>query len=327
MKRVFSGIQPTNTLHLGNYMTLKNFEKLQYDQDSLFCIVNMHAITVNHDPNFLREYSYKLAAIYMASGLDPDKATLFIQSDNPHHAELAWILSCYTYFGELSRMTQFKDKSQKQKSVTTGLFFYPVLMAADILLYHTDLVPTGDDQKQHVELTRDIAERFNKKFGETFVIPKPLISTKEKGSRIMSLQDVDQKMSKSDPNEMNKISLFDSEKDIKKKIMRATTDSETIIQYDIVNKPGVSNLLIIHSSLSGESIESIVQRLEGKGYGDLKKELVQVVTPIILNLQQKTKNLLDTGAVHDALTIGAKKSIEKSTPIIETVKSKIGFLK
>lgn len=217
MKKVFSGVQPTGEIHLGNYITMKNFLKHQEDKECLYCVVDMHSITVPQDPEELRKNSLGLAALYMAIGLDPSKVKIFLQSTVPAHAELSWILQCNSYMGELNRMTQFKDKSQKQTSISTALFTYPVLMAADILLYDTDLVPVGEDQKQHLELTRDIAIRFNNKYGETFVVPEPMIQ--EVGARISSLDDPSTKMSKSNPNQHSKISLLDSPAKIKKTII------------------------------------------------------------------------------------------------------------
>ena len=239
MKRVFSGVQPTGNLHIGNYLgALKQFVELQEDNECIYCVVDMHSITVPQDPAELKKHTLDIAALYMAVGVDPKKSIIFAQSTVPGHAELNWILTCNSYTGELSRMTQYKQKSHGAESAPTGLFMYPVLMAADILLYDTDIVPVGNDQKQHIELTRDIAIRINNKYGETFVVPEGKFM--KAGARVMALDDPTAKMSKSAPNEMSRISLLDEPSKIKKAIMRATTDSEGVIRYDIENKPGVS---------------------------------------------------------------------------------------
>lgn len=260
MKRVLSGVQPTGDIHIGNYVgAMMHFVELQQDHECYFCIVDLHALTVPQDPEELRNKTYELAGIYLAIGLDPEKSTIFVQSQVSAHAELAWLLSCMAYFGELSRMTQFKDKSKGKENVSVGLFTYPALMAADILLYQADYVPVGNDQKQHLELTRDLAERFNNRFGETFVLPEPLIA--DVGARIMSLTDPTKKMSKSDADENGRINLLDSPDVVKKKIMRAITDSESVIRYDPENKPGVSNLLSLYSVMSGLSIPDLEKNM------------------------------------------------------------------
>ena len=264
---LFSGIQPSGDLMIGNYIgSIKNWVKLQDDYQCLFSLVNMHAITVEQDPQALAKRSLDFVALYLASGIDPNKSTVFIQSHVPEHAELAWILNCATYMGELNRMTQFKDKSQKHEhNINAGLFNYPVLMAADILLYQTELVPVGADQKQHLELTRDLATRYNNRFGrDLFKIPEPFIAPATAGGRIMSLQDPTSKMSKSDDNKNNFIALLDDPKTIIKKFKKAVTDSGEVIEYDLENKPGVSNLLTIYSVISGKSIDEVVKHLEGK---------------------------------------------------------------
>ena len=253
MSRVFSGIQPTGNLHIGNYLgALKQFVDLQKSSECVFCIVDMHAITVPKKAAELRESILNVAALYLAIGIDPEKSTVFVQSDVPGHTELSWILTCNSYTGELSRMTQFKQKSRAQESAPTGLFMYPILMAADILLYDADIVPVGDDQKQHIELTRDLAQRINGKYGEdTFIIPEGRYM--KSGARIMGLDDPTNKMSKSAENEYSRISLLDTPNKIKKAIMRATTDSDGIIKYDVENKPGISNLLSIYSAFTNRS--------------------------------------------------------------------------
>jgi len=326
MKRVFSGVQPTGQIHLGNYITMKNFVKQQEDKDCLYCVVDLHSITVPQDPKTLREKTLEVAALYLAIGLDPSKVTLFVQSQVSTHAELAWILNCHSYIGELNRMTQFKDKSAGQKSVSTGLFTYPILMASDILLYDTDFVPVGNDQKQHLELTRDIAERFNNRYGDTFVIPEPMIAKVEDGARIMALDDPTQKMSKSNPNEFSKITLLDSESKIKKSIMKATTDSEGVIRYDFQNKPGISNLLTLYSQFSGESITSIENKYEGQGYGNLKKDLVILIQDDVSAIQKEYNRILTSGEVIDVLKEGKNRADEISTDVLDRVKKKVGFL-
>lgn len=326
MKRVFSGVQPTGQIHLGNYITMKNFVKQQDEKDCLYCVVDMHSITLPQDPEVLKKSIIELAALYVAIGLDPNKVTLFIQSQVAAHAELAWILNCFSYMGELSRMTQFKDKSEGKQVVTTGLFTYPVLMAADILLYDTHYVPVGNDQKQHLELTRDIAVRFNNRFGEIFVVPEPMIAKVEEGARIMSLDDPTLKMSKSNPNPHSKITLLDSMAQVKKTIMRATTDSESIIKYDLIEKPGVSNLLTIYSQFSGESIPEIMLKYEGQGYGALKKDLVEVVISELEPIQKRFHQILDSGDIYDVLKQGRNRAIEISTPVLDRVKKAVGFV-
>lgn len=326
MKRVFSGVQPTGQIHLGNYITMKNFVKQQDDKDCIYCVVDMHSITVPQDPEKLKKSTIELAALYLAIGLDPSKITLFIQSQVSAHAELAWILNCFSYMGELSRMTQFKDKSAGKDIVTTGLFTYPVLMASDILLYDTNFVPVGNDQKQHLELTRDIAIRFNNRFGDTFVVPDPLIAKMEDGARIMSLDDPLSKMSKSNPNEFSKITLLDSEAHVKKSIMRATTDSETEIRYDLANKPGVSNLLTIYSQFSPYSISELEAKLAGCGYGTLKKELVEVVNAEIHDVQSEFNRIMADGIVYDVLKKGRERAEEISQEVLDRVKKAVGFI-
>ncbi len=326
MKRVFSGVQPTGQIHLGNYITMKNFVKQQDDKDCIYCVVDMHSITVPQDPVKLRKSIIELAALYMAIGLDPNKVTLFIQSQVPTHAELAWILNCFSYMGELSRMTQFKDKSEGKDVVTTGLFTYPVLMAADILLYDTHFVPVGNDQKQHLELTRDIANRFNNRFGDTFVVPEPMIAKVEDGARIMALDDPTQKMSKSNPNEHSKITLLEPPANVKKSIMRATTDSDSFIKYDLTNKPGVSNLLTIYSQFSPYSISELESKYEGLGYGTLKKDLVEVVNAELLSVQQRFESIMASGEVYDVLKVGRERATQISTEVLDRVKQKIGFV-
>jgi len=326
MKRVFSGVQPTGQIQLGNYVTMKNFVKQQDEKDCFYCVVDMHAITVPQDPDVLRKSIIDLAALYVAIGIDPNKSTIFVQSMVPAHAELAWVFNCFSYMGELNRMTQFKDKSSGKQAVTTGLFTYPLLMAADILLYDTHYVPVGNDQKQHLELTRDIALRFNNRFGETFVVPEPLIADVKEGARIMAFDDPTQKMSKSNPNANSKITLLDTPAQIKKSIMKATTDSEGEVRYDLENKAGVSNLLTIYSLFSGISIPDIEKQYAGQGYGGFKKDLVEIVQAEVAGVQERYQKILSSGEIYDILKIGAKQANEVSSEVMERVKQKIGFL-
>ncbi|KPV45806.1 tryptophan--tRNA ligase [Alicyclobacillus ferrooxydans] len=323
--RVFSGIQPSGTLTLGNYLgAMKNFVTLQDEADCIFCIVDLHAITVPQEPEKLRQNSINLAALYLASGIDPAKSTLFIQSHVPAHAELGWMLQCVAYYGELGRMTQFKDKSAKKEVVTAGLFTYPALMAADILLYQTSLVPVGEDQKQHLELTRDIAERFNSKFGDTFTIPEPFIP--KVGGRIMSLEEPTKKMSKSDESAGAYISMLDEPSVIRKKISRAVTDSGREVRYDPAEKAAISNLMTIYSLCSGKSIEEIQAEYDGQGYGPFKKDLAEVVVAALEPIQNRYRDLLQSGEVVDILRQGAKRASEQCGDTLADVKSKFGFL-
>ena len=286
---VFSGAQPSGELTLGNYLgALKNWVSLQNEYDCVYCIVNQHAITVRQDPNKLRKATLDTLALYLACGIDPQKSTIFVQSQVPAHAELGWALNCYTYFGELSRMTQFKDKSSRHsENINAGLFDYPVLMAADILLYQANLVPVGDDQKQHLELSRDIALRFNALYGDIFTIPEPFIA--KVGARVMSLQDPSKKMSKSDENRNNVIGLLENPKDVEKKIKRAMTDSDEppVVRYDLKNKAGVSNLLDILTGITGKPIAELEKEFEGKMYGHLKTEVATQVIDMLTGLQAK----------------------------------------
>ncbi|MCG8540971.1 MAG: tryptophan--tRNA ligase [Clostridia bacterium] len=325
MKRVFSGVQPTSQVHIGNYIgAIKRFVEFQNDMDCFFCIVDLHSITLPQDPKKLYENSLQLAALYMAVGLDPSKVTLFLQSQVPTHSELAWLLQCNSYTGELNRMTQFKEKSQGKESITAGLYTYPVLMAADVLLYDTNYVPVGNDQKQHLELCRDIAIRFNKKYGETFVVPEPLIG--KFGARIMSLDDASKKMSKSNEYEHSKINLLDTPSKIKKSIMKSVTDSESEIRFDVENKPGVSNLMVIYNTLSGMSLDDIESKYKGLGYGAFKKDLVEVVVSALEPIQSKYEKILKSGEVEKVLKEGAEKAKEVSNGILNKVKKKIGFV-
>ena len=328
MARILSAIQPSGTLTIGNYLgALKNFVKLQDEHECLFFIVDQHAITVPQDRLELRKKIKELTALYLACGLDPEKATIFVQSEVPGHTQLAWMLTCNTSMGELERMTQFKDKSQKQaakgQGIGVGLFMYPVLMAADILLYDVDFVPVGDDQKQHLELTRDLAERFNNRFGETFKIPEPLIA--KTGARIMSLQEPTKKMSKSDDNPRNFILMTDEPNVIRKKIKSAVTDSDGIIAFDRENKPGLSNLLEICSVITGESIDSIVARYEGCGYGQFKSDLAEVVVAELEPIQNRMKELLNSPIIDEVLDRGAEQANKLAFKKVKKVEHKMGL--
>lgn len=325
MKRVLSGIQPSGQLTLGNYIgAMQNFVKLQQSHQCFFMIVDLHAITVPQEPAALREQSEAVAALFVAAGIDPNQAAIFMQSHVPAHAELGWLLTTLSYMGELERMTQFKDKSEGKGSVGTGLFVYPALMAADILLYQSDLVPVGDDQKQHLELTRDLAQRFNGRFGEFFTVPDPYIP--KVGARIMSLDDASKKMSKSNPNPGSFIALLDPPDTIRKKISRATTDSGREVSYDPANKPEVSNLMSIYALCSGLSIEEVAARYEGTGYGAFKKELAEQVVAVLEPLQEKYHAIRQSGEIHAILAQGAERAAQAASETLRGVKERMGFL-
>lgn len=324
-KTVFSGAQPTGSLTLGNYIgAVQNWKVLEEEHNCIYSIVDSHSLTVRQDPKEFRKTCLSFLVQYLACGLDPNKNIIYFQSHVPQHAELSWILGCNTYVGELNRMTQFKDKAEKHKdNINSGLFTYPVLMAADILLYKADLVPVGEDQKQHLELTRDIATRFNNSYGEIFPIPE--IHTPKVGARIMSLQDPTKKMSKSDENVNGTIFLMDSEDVIMKKMKRAVTDSENIVAYRD-EQPGVKNLIAIYSSLSGISIEDVVSRYEGKGYGAFKKDTAEVVIeflrPFKKNYEEYITNL---DFVEKVYKTGAKKAYELAEDTMNGVRERIGL--
>lgn len=324
MKRVFSGVQPTGNIHLGNYLgALKQFVELQDDHECIYCIVDMHAITVPQDPKELREHILDVAALYLAVGVDPKKSIVFVQSDVPGHAELSWVLTCNSYTGELSRMTQFKDKSKNKESAPTGLFSYPVLMAADILLYDTDIVPVGNDQKQHIELCRDIAIRVNNKYKMTFVVPDGRFL--KEGARIMALDDPTKKMSKSAENVHSRISLLDEPSKIKKSIMKATTDSDGVVRFDVENKPGISNLLNIYSVLSGMSIPELEAKYESKGYGDFKKDLVEVVVEALAPIKERYEEIRHSDELIEILKDGAKRADAIAQQTMKRVKENFGL--
>ena len=327
---LFSGIQPSGDLMIGNYIgSIKNWVTMQDDYDCLFSLVNMHAITVEQDPKQLYNRSLDFVSLYLASGIDPNKSKVFIQSHVPEHAELAWVLNCSTYMGELNRMTQFKDKSQKHaQNINVGLFDYPVLMASDILLYQTEMVPVGADQKQHLELTRDLATRYNNRFEkEIFKVPEPFIPPTTSGGRIMSLQDPISKMSKSDENKSNFIALLDDPKTIIKKFKKATTDSGSEIRYDLENKPGVSNLLTIYSVISGKSIPEVEKHFEDKMYGHLKVELGELVVEYLEPMQQRFHEMRsDETELRNILAKGAEQAREQAQKTLKNVHEAIGFV-
>ena len=322
---IFSGIQPSGTLTLGNYIgALRNFSKLQDDYDCIYSIVDMHAITVRQNPADLRRRCMELAAIYIASGIDPKKSLIYCQSHVSAHAELAWVLNCFTYMGEMSRMTQYKDKCAKHAdNINVGLFDYPVLMAADILLYQTNLVPVGVDQRQHLEICRDIAMRFNGIYGDVFTIPEGYIP--KVGAKIMSLQDPTKKMSKSDPEETF-ISLLDDADTIRRKIKRAVTDSDGEIRFDPENKPGVSNLLSIIAALTGQSVEEAAAELQGQGYGKLKDRVSECVIETLAPLQSEHRRLMaDKAYLQGVLKENAEIANRMALRTLRKVQRKVGF--
>jgi tryptophanyl-tRNA synthetase len=324
MKTIFSGIQPSGSLTIGNYIgAIRQFIELQNTHNCYFCIVDEHAITVPQDRLKLRQNIRSLAAIYLASGIDPKKATLFIQSEVPAHTQLGWMMQSINYMGELERMTQFKDKSEGKDAVSAALFTYPSLMAADILLYNADLVPVGDDQKQHLELTRDLAQRFNNRFVEVFTIPE--ISIPKVGARIMSLQEPTKKMSKSDENLKASIFMLDDPKQIEKKIKSAVTDSEGIVKYDKENKPGVSNLLDIHSVFSGETITELEAKYEGKGYGDFKQGVADAIIAVLKPIQDRYYEILESELLDEILDEGAEKASLVANRTIQKAKKAMGL--
>ncbi len=327
--RVLSGIQPTaDSFHLGNYLgALRNWVALQDTHDAFYCVVDLHAITMGHEPKLLRQRTRASAAQLLAVGLDPERCTLFVQSHVPEHAQLSWVLGCITGFGEASRMTQFKDKSARQgaERASVGLFTYPILQAADILLYQADAVPVGEDQRQHLELTRDLAQRFNTTFGRTLTVPEPYIIRDT--AKITDLQEPTAKMSKSASSANGLVELLEDPARAAKKIRSAVTDTGREIVFDPERKPGVSNLLTIYSSLTGTPIDELAARYTGKGYGDLKKDLADVVVEFIRPIQERTKAYLDDPAQLDKLlAIGAEKARAVSSVTLRRVYDRIGLL-
>lgn len=324
MKRVFSGVQPTGNIHLGNYLgALKQFVELQEDNECIYCIVDEHAITVPQDPKELKKHILDVAALYLAVGLDPKKSIIFVQSQVSGHAELGWILTCCANTGELFRMTQFKAKSQGKESVGAGLLTYPTLMAADILLYDTDVVPVGNDQKQHIELTRDLAIRVNHHYGKTFVVPDGRFM--KEGARIMALDDPTSKMSKSAENIHSRISLLDEPSKIKKSIMKATTDSDGIVKFDAENKPGISNLLNIYSALSEKTVAELETMYEGKGYGDFKKDLVEVTIDALAPIKQRYQEIRESKELIEILNDDAQKADAIAQETMKRVRKNFGL--
>ncbi len=325
---LFSGIQPSGKLHLGAYVgAIKNWLKLQQEYDCLFSIVDLHTITVKQDPELLRQRCYEFLALYLACGLDPEKNIIFVQSHVAAHAQLTWILNCVAGMGELGRMTQFKDKSQKFASnINVGLFDYPVLQAADILLYKTNIVPVGADQKQHVELCRDIAIRFNNAYGEIFTVPEPYIPKAEAGARIMSLQEPEKKMSKSDANENSFIGLLDDPKAIIKKMKRAVTDSDSEVRF-ADDKPGVSNLLTIYSVITDKPIAAIESEYQNMGYGKFKGDLGEIMVEFLQPIQARYQELRSDESMLNAILFdGAERARHLADPMLDRVHEALGFI-
>ena len=323
---LYSAVQPSGILTIGNYIgALRNFVKLEKDYDCLFCMADLHALTVRQDPAALRRRTAEVAALYIAIGLDPEKNIIYAQSHVPMHAELAWILNCFTYMGELSRMTQFKDKSAKHAdNINAGLFTYPVLMAADILLYQTDVVPVGADQKQHLEICRDIATRFNGVYGDVFRIPEPYIS-KSPAARIMALNDPTSKMSKSgEPDSL--ISMADTPDDVRRKLRRAVTDSDGEIRMDPENKPGVTNLIVITAAMTGQTTDEVCAALQGKGYGALKEAATEAVINVLTPIQEEQKRILaDKAYINGVLKTGSERASALAIRTMRKVSKKVGL--
>nr|CRH04848.1 Tryptophanyl-tRNA synthetase [Candidatus Magnetococcus massalia] len=323
---VFSGAQPTGQLTLGNYLgALRQWIQLQQDHSCIFCVVDLHALTVRQDPQELRDSIYNLAALYLACGIDPDKSTIFVQSHVPAHSELSWLLNTYTQMGELERMTQFKDKSQRHKNnINAGLFTYPVLMAADILLYGTERVPVGDDQKQHLELSRDIAMRFNNSYGDTFVVPEPMIP--KGGARVKDLQEPTKKMSKTAESDLAKVMMLDDPKRIIKKFKKAVTDNEATVRYDEASQPGVANLLNIFTALTGKSMDEALAHFDHNMYGKLKVETAEAVVEVLDPIRQRYEEFIeDKGHLQEVLAGGAEKARERAEPMMRKVHEAIGL--
>ncbi|MBR3661018.1 MAG: tryptophan--tRNA ligase [Bacilli bacterium] len=324
MKKVLTGLQPSGELTLGNYIgAIRQILKYQEEYESFIFVADMHAITVPQDPIKLRENIRSLLAIYLACGVDPKKNTIFLQSENVYHANVSWILECLTPYGELGRMTQFKDKKEKNANFGAGLLTYPVLMASDILLYDIDYVPVGRDQKQHVELARNIAERVNKKYGDIFKVPEPLIPTE--GAKIADLVDPTKKMSKSSENPKGVIYLLDDERIIRKKIMSATTDSETRVVFDPENKPGISNLINIYTSLSNLSIKDIEEKYKDSNYGSFKSDVADIIINTLIPIQERYYKLLENNEIDKILDEGLKKTSTIAKEKYESLKEKVGL--
>lgn len=323
MKRLLTGLQPSGELTLGSYLgSIKQMVEYQHDYETFIFVPDLHAITVPQDRDLLRERIKKNVALYLACGID-ENVTIYIQSENLYHTNLSWILECNSYMGEMNRMTQFKDKSSKQKNVTVGLYTYPILMASDILLYDADVIPVGEDQIQHVELARDIALRFNNKYGETFKLPTYFVP--KNGARVKDLQDPTKKMSKSSENKKGIIYLLDSEEDIRKKIMSAVTDSDAYVKYDEENKPGISNLITIYSAIKGVSTSEVEKRFEGRNYGEFKREVANVVNEKLNDIKEKYNKIINSEDLDKILDKGRKKTTKIAKEKYETVMNKIGL--
>lgn len=326
-KRIFSGIQPSGIITLGNYLgAVRNWVDLQDEYDCLYCIVDMHAITVRQEPKNLRQNTYSLAALYVACGLDPEKNIIYVQSHVPAHAELSWILGTFTYVGELNRMTQFKEKVKKHPdNINAGLYTYPVLMAADILLYQADLVPVGEDQRQHIELTRNVAERFNNVYGEVFKVPEGFIP--KSGARIMSLQEPDKKMSKSSEDANSYISMLDDPRAAMNKIKRAVTDSESEVRFDKENKPGISNLINIYACITGKTIAEIEAEFAGQGYGAFKMQVGEAVAETLEKIQAEYQRVIkDKTYLENMFRTGAERAERIAQRTLAKVQKKVGFV-
>ncbi len=326
-KIILSGIQATGSLTLGNYLgALNNWVEMQDEYDCYYMIADLHTLTIRNEPQTLRQNTLNLIALYIAAGLNPDKNTIFIQSHVPAHTQLSWILNCYTYMGELNRMTQFKDKASKHaENINSGLFTYPVLMAADILIYSANLVPVGEDQKQHLEIARDIAERFNTIYGKTFTMPEPYIG--KVGARIMGLQNPTAKMSKSAVDPMDKILLTDSPEDIRKKFKKAVTDSENCVRYDVANKPGVSNLMSIYGIIKNKTMDEIEKEFENQGYGTFKTAVAEAVVERLEPIQKRYNELLSNPEELMAICKkGDEKAAQKANALIKEVYKKVGLV-
>ncbi|MBP3255063.1 MAG: tryptophan--tRNA ligase [Clostridia bacterium] len=325
-KRILTGLKPTGELTLGNYIgSLSQMIKLQDEYDSYLFVADLHALTIPQNPKELHERIRRFIAMYIACGIDPKKNTIYIQSENEYIPAMSYLLECATYYGEASRMIQFKEKSKQNANFTLGLLTYPVLMAVDILYCDADYVPVGIDQKQHVELARDIAERFNKHYGETFILPEPVVS--EQGIKIKDLKDPCKKMSKSEENPQGVISMFDDPEDIKKKIMKATTDSDNEVRFDEENKPGISNLLNIASALTGKSVEEIEKEFIGKGYGDFKRYVADVTAEHISKIQERYNELINSKELEEILDEGRDKTRELAKVKFELIKERMGVIR
>lgn len=325
-KRILTGLKPTGELTLGNYIgALSQMVKMQDEYDSYLFVADLHALTIPQDPKELHERIKRFIAMYIACGIDPNKNTIYIQSENEYIPAMSYLLECSTYYGEASRMIQFKEKSKQNANFSIGLLTYPVLMAVDILYCDADYVPVGIDQKQHVELARDIAERFNKHYGETFILPEPIVS--EAGIKIKDLKDPTKKMSKSEENPQGVISMYDTPEDIKKKIMKATTDSENIVKFDEENKPGISNLLNIASVITGKGIEELEKDFNGKGYGDFKKYVAEVTSSHISKIQERYNELINSKELDEILDNGKEKSRALAKEKFELMKKRLGVIR